>query len=690
MENSKVLVIDPDPKNLQILKETLETSGYDVATSGNGEEAWNILQMSKPDIIISEVDTPRLNGFQLLEKLQKDPSLSSVPLVFLTNRRNLEDRIKSLQTGVKDYMIKPLHVKEVLARVEMILRRIDRLKNEETESSRKTVGRLEEQSVESLLEGYGVEKKSGILSLYDNHNRNGEIYFRDGSVVNARLGNFRAEKAVYQMLPWDRGHFIMTFKNVTVSDEITVSNLGLLLQGHKRLQERNSLLKQLPSLDTTFTKTSIFQKILKRKTVGEDAFNFIELFDGNRTLSEIISESTYDELKALERIIRMYDQGFIARLEQNGDAILPPKPARDFEPEKKPLIPEVEEPKIETSYDTLNLPPASDDSLANGHAETSENQDVEEPPPFEFPQKEESSPLNGSIFKDIHKDNSIKKDVVEDKKNEPFKNGLDLSSEDTSIAPVENKPEDVDKSQETLNDIWKSSSKVNFEELDSVPKFSPEPTVENEQTQPAATQMSVQSTAIDSGMQELCERLFNAHDGGKGKIVVVCGNNKCRAEFISTFTNGKFIQKNIGGKKDLLEIGKVTTSQQKELEIVGISPERKFLQVLEEAKSSLLAYIILIVGDTSNSLSYLGYLVKSLEAKFKVPHVMAVHRPSDKKKIPLDFIRYSLKLDDDDQIVDVCINDVGSIKHLLKQLIPPQNYAPVKMHKPVDDYSLKT
>src|SRR3990172_1930894 len=223
MEASKVLVIDPDPKNLQILKESLESSNFEVITTGNGKEAWDILQVNKPDIIISEVDIPKMSGFQLLENLQKDPLCASIPLVFLTNRRNLEDRIKSLRTGVKDYMIKPLHVKEVIARVQMILRRIDRLKTEESDTTRKIVGRLEEQSVELLLEDYGIEKRSGVLSLYDPFNRSGEIYFRDGSVVNARIGNFRAEKAVYQMLPWNKGHFVMTFKEVNIKNKITVS-----------------------------------------------------------------------------------------------------------------------------------------------------------------------------------------------------------------------------------------------------------------------------------------------------------------------------------------------------------------------------------------------------------------------------------------------------------------------------------
>ena len=97
-------------------------------------------------------------------------------------------------------MIKPLHVKEVIARLQMILRRIESLQNDNSVNHRKIVGRLEDSSVEKLIENYGAEQKTGVLSLYDNQDRNGEIYFNKGSVVNARLDNYRAEKAVYQML----------------------------------------------------------------------------------------------------------------------------------------------------------------------------------------------------------------------------------------------------------------------------------------------------------------------------------------------------------------------------------------------------------------------------------------------------------------------------------------------------------
>ncbi|MDZ7292443.1 MAG: response regulator [candidate division KSB1 bacterium] len=311
MDNPTILVADGDPKNLQILRESLEASGFEVIVASDGLQAWQKISSDVPDLILSEVNLPKLDGFQLLEKLKADPVTSSIPLMFLTNRRELQDRVRSLRGGVKDYMIKPLHVKEVIARVRMILRRMERIREEEIESNRKLAGRLEEFSVIDLIENFGMERKTGILTLYNANNRSGEIYFRDGAVINASLGNLRAEKAVYQMLPWKRGHFTMTFKEINVPDEISVSNLGLLLQGFKRMEERERLFKMLPSPETTFVTTETFRNIIQKRELSTDVAKFIALIDGRRDILQIIDESTYDDIKTLERLVKLYQQGFI-------------------------------------------------------------------------------------------------------------------------------------------------------------------------------------------------------------------------------------------------------------------------------------------------------------------------------------------------------------------------------------------
>ena len=311
MDNPTILVADGDPKNLQILRESLEASGFEVIVASDGLQAWQKISSDVPDLILSEVNLPKLDGFQLLEKLKADPVTSSIPLMFLTNRRELQDRVRSLRGGVKDYMIKPLHVKEVIARVRMILRRMERIREEEIESTRKLAGRLEEFSVIDLIENFGMERKTGILTLYNASNKSGEIYFRDGAVINASLANLKAEKAVYQMLPWKRGHFTMTFKEITVPDEIAVSNLGLLLQGFKRMEERERLFKMLPSPETTFVTTETFRNIVARRELTTDVARFIALIDGKRDILQVIDESNYDDIKTLERIVKLYQQGFI-------------------------------------------------------------------------------------------------------------------------------------------------------------------------------------------------------------------------------------------------------------------------------------------------------------------------------------------------------------------------------------------
>lgn len=344
MDNPTILVADGDPKNLQILRESLEASGFEVIVASDGLQAWQKISSDVPDLILSEVNLPKLDGFQLLEKLKADPVTSSIPLMFLTNRRELQDRVRSLRGGVKDYMIKPLHVKEVIARVRMILRRMERLREEDLESNRKLAGRLEEFSVIDLIENFGMERKTGILTLYNANNRSGEIYFRDGAVINASLGNLRAEKAVYQMLPWKRGHFTMTFKEINVPDEIAVSNLGLLLQGFKRMEERERMFKMLPSPETTFVTTETFRNIIQKRELTTDVAKFIALIDGKRDILQIIDESTYDDIKTLERLVKLYQQGFIK----------PNKTAMAGDEEIGDMVSSLAEPKIVERFDLGN------------------------------------------------------------------------------------------------------------------------------------------------------------------------------------------------------------------------------------------------------------------------------------------------------------------------------------------------
>ncbi|MCU0644617.1 MAG: response regulator, partial [bacterium] len=340
MTNQIVLVADEDIKNLQILKENLEASGFLVITAPNGNKAWEEIQRTPPKLILTEVNLSGLNGYQLLERLHADPNTASLPLIFLTNQREIQQRVRAFELGAKDYLIKPLHVKEVIAHIRMVLRRLERRKAEQLETYMKFSGRLDQLSLADLIESFGVERKTGILTI-SNGRRTGHVYFRDGAVVNASMGDFKQETAAYQMFPWRKGYFNMVFREIDVADEISTSNLGLLLQGIKRTELREKLISQLSSPKTAFTITPTFKLLMEKKKVSGDATNFIDLLDGQRDVEQIIDDSGLDDLTALTRIVRLYQQGFI-------------KPT--IPPAKKPVLPGKIEPKEDKRIDIPQIP----------------------------------------------------------------------------------------------------------------------------------------------------------------------------------------------------------------------------------------------------------------------------------------------------------------------------------------------
>ncbi len=611
MDTPNILVIDGDPKNLQILRESLESSNFRVTTISNGAEAWGIIQSRRPDIIVAELDLPGLNCFELLERLQRDPGGATIPLVFLTSRRNIEDRLKSFRSGVKDYMIKPLHVKEVIARLQMILRRIDRMSTQEPEANRKVVGRLEEKSLDVLIENFGSETRTGVLVLYDQNDRSGEIYFRDGAVVNARLGNFKGEKAVYQMLPWKSGHFIMTFKDIQMEDAITVSNLGLLLQGFKRLQERDQLLKDLPALDTIFVRTALFEQILKKKTISADAYKFVGLFDGERRLSDIIAESMYDDVKTLEKMVKLYQQGLIR-----------PKDSKEA---KHP----------ELSKSSMASPPKEQFTPKIAAAKTAR--------PTTSPVREEKH-----ILADENHHQQVNKTITADGKKvqERARKPLEMEPPFGNLSP----PKRESRSTETTQTYIEPSS-VNG--------------TSKRESQPAKKMAS-------NDLPSIFESLFNGRSQASGRLVVIGTEAAPRQKLISMLTKGEYQSKKLDASGALtFEFGKIVTSGKQNLEIIGVSTEREFLQMLEKFSSSMVGYIVLLGAQSLKNLGYMGYLINSLKKQINLPRVIATMQGGNKKSIPLDVVRYTLRLDENEQLAEVDLQEVDSVKHLLRQLQPP-------------------
>jgi len=170
----------------------------------------------------------------------------------------------------------------------------------------------------------------------------------------------------------------------------------------------------------------------------------------------------------------------------------------------------------------------------------------------------------------------------------------------------------------------------------------------------------------------IVEDLLQRQGRSSGQLAIISSSGEHRKEFIAALTNGHYVTKSLDSDDGpTTEIARLQTASEKKFEIVGISTEKRFVQMLNQLSKTLVGYLLLVVADNSANLGYLGYLINSLKQNFSVPNVIAVYHPPDSKPIPLDVIRYSLNLDDNEQIVELETLDTESLHDLLKQLQPP-------------------
>lgn len=119
---NKILVVDDVAVNVQLLTTYLTSVGYDVCTARDGQEALDKVSETQPDLILLDVMMPKLNGFEVCERLKSDPMTKIIPVIMVTALNEIEDKIKATEAGADDFVSKPFNKLELLTRVKSLLR----------------------------------------------------------------------------------------------------------------------------------------------------------------------------------------------------------------------------------------------------------------------------------------------------------------------------------------------------------------------------------------------------------------------------------------------------------------------------------------------------------------------------------------------------------------------------------------
>ncbi len=236
--SEKILIVDDNPSVLKLLNISLKKAGYDIIEAENGEAAFDLANTEKPDLIISDIMMPQMDGLELCWMIRENSEIPMVPFIFLTSFDDPETEIKGFRAGADKYLNKPIERKDLLERVDELLQRNRKLKTYENETSDKKAfeGDLSDLSIVELVQMLNLNKKSGILNITSNDE--GKIYLKGGQLHAAECAGKVGEDAVYKLVENETGKFIFEIRDVSIDRNIQGSTMNVIMEACRIMDEK--------------------------------------------------------------------------------------------------------------------------------------------------------------------------------------------------------------------------------------------------------------------------------------------------------------------------------------------------------------------------------------------------------------------------------------------------------------------
>jgi len=233
----KILIVDDNPNVLKLLHISLVKDGYQVIQAENGEEALKLANKHHPDLIISDIMMPQMDGIELCWMIRENSEIPLVPFIFLTSFDDSEMEVRGFRAGADEYMNKPVDRKELLERVEELLMRTNKLHSisNSTDVQKGFSGDLKDLSIVELVQMLNLNKKSGVL--YIKAKEKGAIYLKDGHLYAAVNDDKNGEEAFYNLVTFEEGTFNFELKEVDIDQNIKNSTMNVIMEACRIMDE---------------------------------------------------------------------------------------------------------------------------------------------------------------------------------------------------------------------------------------------------------------------------------------------------------------------------------------------------------------------------------------------------------------------------------------------------------------------
>lgn len=308
----KILVIDSDTSYTIPLRSALSKAGYEVTCWDDSQKVLDSVKNLSADMIISEVELPEISGHTLFKEVRSIPAYQAIPFIFLSSQKRVDDRIKSMELGVDDYITKPFYVEEIVARVDALFAEISQLSEEQSRSEKGFSGNLTEMNLVDLIQTLELGKKSAVLKLKHDSSI-GFVYVDNGEVIDALLDELSPDQSIMRMFTWNIGNFHVEMTSVDRERTIQIPGKELINSAMRRINQWQQLQQGLPPLNTVVVKT-------ERNTyqdLSDEEKEVITAINEKKRIDEIIERSRFDDLKALAIVKKLYQKGYLQETEDS-------------------------------------------------------------------------------------------------------------------------------------------------------------------------------------------------------------------------------------------------------------------------------------------------------------------------------------------------------------------------------------
>jgi CheY-like chemotaxis protein len=319
-----ILIVDSDESIRRILDLTLRQAGFSVGLASNREEAMKRLA-DGPDLVIAAASDPDALAFCRLVKQTGD---RMPPAVVLISDPGLEAKTRGLEAGADDFVVKPIYVQEVVSRARALLQRRERERLElsayapapapsgvegaeaPAPGSDHFISDIADVPLVDLLRAISAHQKSGVAVITAAGGARGEIFFRQGNVVDAEVGRLSGRDAIYRLFCWSSGRLEIEWKSIRRKDTIEMRPHDLLMEALRRVDEWRRLLSGLPPLDTIF---EVDYRVLAERLadIPDEVNRILRLFDGMRTFLQVIDDCGLSDLDAAAAIGKLCQERIV-------------------------------------------------------------------------------------------------------------------------------------------------------------------------------------------------------------------------------------------------------------------------------------------------------------------------------------------------------------------------------------------